>query len=129
MVIELFTLSDGAFNYNGKLTIVGALTTINIDNLPARVKLSIAMRIRVYSEDMGEKPMVISFISPDQKKLPVDISVNLDIKETPEPVSYITFAAEVQGLPLDSEGVYQIEVYIQDEKVGEYPFNVKKVNK
>ena len=129
MVIELFTLSDGAFNYNGKLTIVGALTTINIDNLPARVKLSIAMRIRVYSEDMGEKPMVISFISPDQKKLPVDISVNLDIKETPEPVSYITFAAELQGLPLDSEGVYQIEVYIQDEKVGEYPFNVKKVNK
>ena len=53
MVIELFTLSDGAFNYNGKLTIVGALTTINLESLPSRVKTALAMRMRVYSEDVG----------------------------------------------------------------------------
>ena len=70
--------------------------------------------------------MLISFIAPNNTKLPVDISVNLDIKPVPEPVSYITFAAEMQGLPLETEGVYKVEISIDDQIFGVYPFNVKR---
>lgn len=129
MNIELFTLCDGAYNYNGKLTIVGTITTINTDSLPTFAKLGLAMRLRVEPEDVGEKIMLINFYAPDGSKLPIDLTVNLEIKPTPDPISYITFAAELQGIPLEKEGSYNVSVSIEDNRIGLYSFNVMLRNK
>lgn len=129
MNIELFTLCDGAYNYNGKLTIVGTITTINTDTLPTFAKLGLAMRLKVEPEDVGEKIMLINFYAPDGNKLPIDLMVNLEIKPTPDPISYITFAAELQGLPLEKEGSYNVSVSIEDNRIGLYSFNVVSRNK
>lgn len=126
MKIELFTLCDGAYNYNGKLTVVGALTTLNPEAIPCRIKLGLAMRIQVDSKDEGEKVMTVSFMNPDGDKLPVDLTVNLDVKPASEPVSYITFAAELQGFPLEQEGSHRVLIAIDGEPMATYSYNVKK---
>lgn len=125
MTIELFSLCDGAFNYNGKLTIVGTLNGIAVPQLPAPIKVSLAMRMRVGREDVGEKKMLIRFVNPEGKNLPVELSVKLNIVPTEEPESYITFAADIQGLPLEKEGHYRVNVSIDGKEIGDYPFNVQ----
>lgn len=125
MTIELFSLCDGAYNYNGKLTIVGTLNGIAVPQLPAQIKVSLAMRMRVGREDVGEKKMLIHFVNPEGKNLPVELAVKLNIVPTEEPESYITFAADIQGLPLEKEGHYRVNVSIDGEQIGDYPFNVQ----
>lgn len=125
MKIELFSLCDGAYNYNGKLTIVGTLNGIAVPQLPAQIKVSLAMRMRVSQRDVGEKKMLIHFIDPDGKNLPVELAVNLNIVPTEEQESYITFAAEIQGLPLEKAGHHSVNVSIDSEQIGNYPFNVQ----
>lgn len=125
MTIELFTLCDGAYNYNGKLTIVGTLATLNPTELPVRVKMGVAMRLRVDAEEIGEKEMHIRFKSSDGSYLPIDMAAKLNIVATDAPFSYIMFAAEIQGFPIDKEGIYRSEVTIDNVKMGEYPFYVK----
>ena len=125
MQIELFTLCDGAYNYNGKMTIVGTLNGIAVPQLPAQIKLSLAMRMRVGREDKGEKNMIVHFVNPEGKNIPVELAVKLNIVPTEEPESYITFAADIQGLPLEKEGRYCVDVTIDGEQVGNYPFNVQ----
>lgn len=125
MQIELFTLCDGAYNYNGKLTIVGTLNGITVPQLPVQIKVSLAMRMRVGQEDVGEKNMLIHFVTPESKNLPVELAVKLNIVPTEEPESYITFAADIQGLPLEKEGRYSVDVSIDGEQIGNYPFNVQ----
>jgi len=125
MTIELFSLCDGAYNYNGKLTIVGTLNGIALPQLPAQIKVSLAMRMRVGQEDKGEKNMIIHFVNPDGKNLPVELAVKLNIVPTEEPEAYITFAADIQGLPLDKEGHYSVDISVDDKQIGNYPFNVQ----
>lgn len=125
MIIELFSLCDGAFNYNGKLTIVGTLNGITVPQLPAQIKVSLAMRMRVGQEDVGEKKMLIHFVNPEGKNLPVELAVKLNIVPTKEPDSYITFSADIQGLPLMEEGHYCVNVSIDGQQIGNYPFNVR----
>lgn len=125
MTIELFSLCDGAYNYNGKLTIVGTLNGIAVPQLPAQIKVSLAMRMRVGHEDQGEKNMIIHFVNPDGNNLPVELAVKLNIVPTEEPESYITFAADIQGLPLEKEGHYSVDISIDDKPIGNYPFNVQ----
>lgn len=125
MTIELFSLCDGAYNYNGKLTIVGTLNGIAVPQLPAQIKVSLAMRMRVGREDVGEKKMLIHFVTPEGNNLPVELAVKLNIVPTEEPESYITFAADIQGLLLEREGHYRVNISIDGEQIGDYPFNVQ----
>lgn len=148
MRVELFTLCDGAYNYNGKLTIVGALTTISPETLPCRIKLGVAMRIQVDSKNKGTNNMAINFLDPDGNRLPVDLTVELDVKHTldtvrphtsqagkvveldvkhtPDTVSYITFAADLQGFPIEKEGSHKVVIVIDGETLATYSYNVKK---
>lgn len=125
MTIELFSLCDGAYNYNGKLTIVGTLNGIAVPQLPAQIKVSLAMRMRIGQGDQGDKNMIIHFVNPDGKNLPVELAVKLNIVPTEEPESYITFAADIQGLPLEKEGHYSVDISVDDKQIGNYPFNVQ----
>lgn len=126
MTIELFSLCDGAYNYNGKLTIVGTLASLSPTSLPVRIKIGVAMRIRVENGETGEKDMHIRFKAPDGNYLPIDMAAKLNIADTEDPFSYIMFAAEIQGFPVDMEGIYHSEVTIDSVVMNEYPFYVKK---
>lgn len=125
MTIELFTLCDGAYNYNGKLTIVGSLTSITISQLPAKVQMSVAIRMRVEAEEHGDRQIKIRFVNPDHTVIPVDIVANVNLTPLKE-ISYINFAASIQGLPIIQNGMFAVEILIDNELIGTYPFNVQK---
>lgn len=80
MTIELFSLCDGAYNYNGKLTIVGTLASLSPTSLPVRIKIGVAMRIRVENGGNGEQvhPFRIGLPSGTHTSIPVTDTNNVE---------------------------------------------------
>lgn len=123
MTVELFTLCDGAYNYNGKLTIVGSLTSVTVEKIPARIQMSVAIRMRVEAEENGSRQFKLRFVNPDKTIIPARIVADLELSPSEE-ISYINFAGTIQGLPIGQEGVYMTEVLIDDNCIGTYPFSI-----
>lgn len=127
MKVELFTLCDGAYNYNGKLTIVGTMDTFTVNSLPVSVGFGIAIRVLLLPEDEGSHILKVSFINPDGSNHPGELNVNFDAKSSVEPF-HISLAANVNGLPFHQEGVHKVVISLDDEPVMESPLivNIKK---
>ena len=125
MNIELFTLCDGAYNYNGKLTIVGTLDVMNADNVPATAQIGIAMKLRFAAEETGKHRLTIRIINPEGRNIPPDFSLDMDIKPS-EKGSLVALAVNAQGLSLDKFGDYTTKVFMDDEEKGSYSFTLIK---
>lgn len=126
MRVELFTLCDGAYNYNGKMTIVGTLTSLGVPRVPINVQLGLAMKIKVAPKEEGTKLMTIRFVNPDGTNIPADLTVRLDLVPKKE-TSFISLVANVQNLPITQFGGLTIKVLIDNSLLSEYQINV--VNK
>ena len=124
MTIELFTLCDGAYNYNGKLTIVGSWTSIGVNEIPSKIPVGVAMRIRIEVGEKGSKEMKIQFLNPDGSTIPTDIVASLDIKQSKE-IAYINLAATIQGFPISQIGRHTVKVIIDENLIAEYPLVVE----
>lgn len=123
MKVELFTLCDGAYNYNGKLTIVGTLDGINVHALPSQVNFGIALKLRQEEIDTGDRKLSLHFVEPNGVEIPAEISMNLALSEHQKD-SHISAAVNIQGLPLKNEGEYNIKVNLDQITIGEYRFFV-----
>lgn len=127
MKVELFTLCDGAYNYNGKLTIVGTMDTFTVAALPVSVNFGIAIRMLLLPEDKGSHILKVSFITPDGTSQPGELNVNFESKPSSEPF-HISLAANINGLPFHQEGLHRVIVSVDDEPLLESPLivNIKK---
>lgn len=125
MNIELFTLCDGAYNYNGKLTIVGTLDVMNAESVPATAQIGIAMKLRFAPEESGKHQLTIRIINPEGDKIPPDFSLDMDIKPS-EKGSLVALAVNAQGLSLDKFGDYTTKVFMDKEEKGSYSFTLIK---
>lgn len=124
MTIELFTLCDGAYNYNDKLTIVGSWTSIGVNEAPAKIPVGVAMRVRIEVGEKGKKELRIQFLNPNKSIIPAEIVASLDVKQSKE-IAYINLAATVQGFPISQVGQHFVKVLIDDNVIAEYPFVVE----
>ena len=125
MVIDLFTLCDGAYNYNGKLTIVGTIDTMFVPEVPAKVQFSIAMKLRFDTTESGKHSMMVRIKDVDGKNIPPDMKLDLDIQPS-EADTIVSLAVNAQGLPFDKFGKYQVEVLVDDVLKGDYAFKLQK---
>lgn len=127
MKVELFTLCDGAYNYNGKLTIVGTMDTFTVSALPASVGFGIAIKVLLLPEDAGSHVLKVSFVNPDGSNHPGELNVNFDAKPSVEPF-HISLAANINGLPFHQDGIHKVIVSLDDKSAIESSIvvNVKK---
>lgn len=125
MVIDLFTLCDGAYNYNGKLTIVGTLDSISVSDVPAKVQFSIAMKLRFNPGEEGKHTLVVRIKDVNGKNIPPDMVLDLDIVPS-ETDTVVSLAVNAQGLPFDKLGVYNVDVLVDNVVKCTYAFNLLK---
>ena len=123
MRIELFTLCDGAYNYNGKMTIVGTLTSLGVPKVPVNVQLGIALKIMVEPEESGIKNLAIRFFNPDGSSISADLTAQIDVKPKEEK-SFISLAANVQNFPLSQLGEHTIQIIMNGEVLSDYKIRV-----
>lgn len=122
MDIRLFTLCDGAFNYNGKISIVGTIDNVKVQQLPFDANIGFAVKLAFPESEAGLKKISLQFLDPDgddmMPALESDINVLAD-----GGYGKISVAGNLQGLKFTKEGAHTVVLKVND-KVYKLPYNV-----
>lgn len=126
MQVRVFTLCDGAYNYNGKLTIVGTTDNIKVQRTPASVSIGIAVKISFAPNEYGVKNIKVTITDNDGVEvLPALNLPPTEARSKGGEEARIVLAGNLQGLNFTHEGDYKVTLYVDD---AEYflPFKVVK---
>lgn len=123
MVTNIFTLCDGAYNYNGKLTIVGTTDNIKVPTIPFVAGIGIALKVSFTPQESGKKSVSIQFQDNNGQLIIPEVNMQSEVKSKDGIGGKIVIAGNIQGLNIQSLGAYKCIVKI-DESIIELPFNV-----
>jgi hypothetical protein len=127
MNIQVAVLCDAATDDNGKLNLLGAFDTIYAPQLPAvHPMCSVALRVTFMSGDEGPRKMKLNFVNADGRSImpPVEIPVTVAL---PDDAHFLTrnFLVNIQQLKFPEEGLYSVDVRLDDKSVASMPLWVK----
>lgn len=133
MDIQIATLCKSATEFpNQEMVIVGTLDTIAAAELPVVIpQCAIAMRICITPEDSGKHQFGVNIIDGDGNSLDENMPIMADMPiELPESVPFLTrnLILNLQGLKFPEDGVYSIDMTLNDELIQRVPLRVLKLN-
>jgi hypothetical protein len=129
MKIELFTVSDFAADYGGKLTVVGVFDTINARQAPiVHPTWAIAMKVRFEKIEEGPKKIRLSITDEDGKSTIPPIEITHEAKCPPEHHSgTFQIVANIGGVKFENFGEYSIDLAVDGRHEGSIPLYVRQV--
>lgn len=118
MNLELFTLSEGAYNHNGHLTIVSTIDFVNSESFPVTLpSLGIAVRLEFFPDESGKH--TISIQNKDEKgNKSLDMNVELNVPDSEEK-TIICMASNVNGIQFQQPGMYIFILSVDGKEYGE----------
>lgn len=119
MDVRVFTLCDGAYNYNGKLTIVGTVDHIKVPKVPAIASIALAVKIANVGGGGAKKSITINFKTAQGDNMAPEIVFEAETKEQ------IIIAGNIDGLNIKELGDCVVELMI-GEQLLTLPFKVVK---
>lgn len=119
MDIRVFTLCDGAFNYNGKLTIVGTVDHIKVPKVPVIARIALAVKIANVGGGGAKTNITINFKTLQGENLAPEIVFEAETKEQ------IVIAGNIDGLNIKELGDCFVELKV-GEQLFTLPFKVVK---
>jgi hypothetical protein len=127
MNIQVAVLCDAATEDNGKLNLLGAFDTIFAPQLPAvHPQCAVALRVTFMSGDEGERKLKLNFVDADGKSImpPIEIPVSVSL---PDDALFLTrnFIVNIQQLKFAEEGLYSVDVRLDDKSQGAIPLQIK----
>lgn len=123
MKVELFTLCEGAFNTNGRLTIVNTFENIVSNQYPWRGQLGIALKLLFLKEEVGEYDITVS-IQPsyeEQKIHEMKAHLSMQTGEKANDV-HVAMASNIQGLLISKPGDYKVVIDVNGAELYSCPF-------
>lgn len=123
MRIELFTLCEGAFNTNGRLTIVNTFEDIVSEKFPWRGQLGLALKILFPHEESGGFDILVRIKPAGDAKPLHEIKGHLEIKHNGGGKDVrLAMCTNIQGVALNNPGDYEVVVLVNDNVLQAYPF-------
>jgi len=131
MDIQIATLCDFAADYNGKMVISGTFDTLAGQAMPlVHPSCVLAMRICITPEDSGQHKFTVNIIDADgnplDEKMPIEADMPIDL---PANVPFMTrnLILNLQGLKFPTDGVYYVDLSIDEELVSRVPLRIIEV--
>ena len=125
MTTNIFTLCDGAYNYNGKLTIVGTTDNIKVPTIPFVAGIGLALKISFTPQESGKKNVSILFQDNNGQQILPELQMQSDVKSKDNIGGKLVIAGNIQGLNIQTLGSYKCIVKVDNVRI-ELPFNVIK---
>jgi hypothetical protein len=127
MNIQVAVLCDAATEDNGKLNLLGSFDTIFAPQLPAvHPQCAVALRVTFMSGDEGDHKLKLNFVDADGKSImpPIEIPVAVSL---PDEALFLTrnFIVNIQQLKFAEEGLYSVDVRLDDKSQGNIPLQIK----
>ena len=121
MEVRVFTLCDGAYNYNGKLTIVGTVDHIKLPKVPVVATIGVAAKIVFDNTEAGEKRVSLSFV--DDSDSPIIPPIEFTTRVDSDGFGNFVLAGNINGLDIKKYGNYKVVLRIDDYTM-DLPFKV-----
>lgn len=130
MEVDIFTLCDAATEQQGKLNVVGAFDHFFSGGAPAHhPQCALATRLRFFPIEQGVHKIVIHIVNEDGKLL-MDLNGEVDVKIVEgDDFSSINLILNLQNLPLERFGRYEVNMAVDGLEVKSFPFKFKQVQK
>ena len=129
MEVEIFTLSDYAENFNGKLTIVGTFDAINSNVFPVIQPIcALSLRLRFSEKETGNHKVTIRLIDKSSKELnKIDGDLTVMNPVNGSNYSSVNLVMKFNNLKFETEGQYSFELLIDGEWQRGLPLKLNKV--
>lgn len=125
MQVELFTLCDGAYNYDGRLTIVGTFDTIKEAKAPFRKSFSIAAILRREIEETGDRELIISITN--EEGLPAMPAISMRVNAPSDATqAKLVIAIKFNSVSFKSYGTYKVAMKDNGAEIFSYDFDVSQ---
>lgn len=124
MKIELFTLCEGAFNTDGRLTIVNTFDDIKSDHFPLKYALGVALKVFIPKTECKDYELKLSIVSADNTILH-EIKAPLKMSQNNEDI-HMALATNIQGIVFNAAGNYHVNVAFDNNNLLSYSFNVEQ---
>lgn len=119
MEVRVFTLCDGAYNYNGKLTIVGTVDNIKVPKTPTLATIGIAAKIALAPNETGKKNVTINFKTINGELMMPEIAFEAETKDN------LVIAGMIDSLNIKEVGDCVVELTIGKTLLS-LPFKIVK---
>lgn len=123
MKIELFTLCEGAFNTNGRLTIVNTFEDIIANQYPWRGQLGMALKLLIPKDEIKDYSFQVRIQSADCTQTFHEMNAELKLSQPIDQGDVrIALATNIQGLLLPVAGDYIVVISVNGNPLQTFTF-------
>ena len=122
MKVQIFTLCDGAYNYDGRLTIVGSYDNLKVPSFPCRVDTCCAIKLETNQDDHGDACVRVLIKSTDGTMLSEGFNSNIPIPNVA--IAHLGMAINFRGIAFTTAGEYKLCLEVGESFVQELYFSV-----
>lgn len=123
MKVKLFTLCEGAFNTNGRLTIVNTFEDIVSNQYPWRGQLGMALKVFVSKEEAGEHDLRISIEAGTGNQKLHEMNAHLSFPTGDKANdTHVAMATNIQGILIQAPGEYKVTIEVDGFVLYSNPF-------
>ena len=120
----LFTLCDGAYNYDGRLTVVGTFDQIRMLSIPGTARTSFALKFLIPETELAQKAEIrIEFRDVNNNPISESITKSIPIPDTQKGYIHLAMAGSIQ-LNVAEAGKHRMLCFIDNRQVEELEFAI-----
>lgn len=120
----VFSLCDGAYNYDGRLTVVGTYDNIKMQSIPGQFNANFALKFLIPDAELSPAAEIkIEFKDTNNNPIAETLRKPVPLPETRTGHIHLAMAGSVL-LNVAEAGKYKMVCYIDDRQVEELDFSI-----
>lgn len=120
----VFTLCDGAYNYDGRLTVVGTYDIIRMQSIPGQFNANFALKFLIPDAELSPAAVIkIEFKDANNNPIADTLKKSVPFPENRTGHIHLAMAGSAQ-LNVAEAGNYKMICYIDDCQVEELDFSI-----
>jgi len=123
MEVELFNICEGAFNHDGRLTLVEVFDRIHVVSVPLEIACGVAIKLLFSKEDAGQHTLTIKVYHTDIPDAIAQYSSNVVVPENADD-GRLAVAINIRGFKLPLAGKYRISLEVDGTSMKDNSFIV-----
>lgn len=124
MVLELFTICEGAFAKNGQLTIVNTLDSIVANQFPMILNLGVAIKLKLFKEEYGKHLVSLAIATKEGVSIAPDMKVEPDVT-SPNDYCNLVMSTNIQGIRIEKPNIYVINMSVDSNSIAKASLDIK----
>lgn len=121
--MNLFQICDGAYNYNGQLTIVGTFERIKAAQIPFRRNIGVAIKATREADELAATSLIVGLTDNAGVDIMPEINIPLSERDKNSDGKVIV-AVTINNVLFKAKGVYKLTLFEGHQNLAEYEFDI-----